>query len=218
MTLPNRLPLALGVMALLSSSVVARAEDVVRYSLLNGSKFPIARAVEVPANTTLVFHSGMTPSPKDPAAPAGSAAYWGDTKTQALSAFARRREDDGLPGRRSCVDGRAHGFQGIHGRVHPVLRDHGAAESAGAFRRAGCRSCRSGNARRNRGGAGATGQKGAGQVGAHLALMAPPSADGRQRPGGPSTRPASIEEEPHRRAPPRRMPGAIIALTPALLQ
>jgi enamine deaminase RidA (YjgF/YER057c/UK114 family) len=63
------------------------AADVVRYPLLGGSKFPIARAVEIPAGTTLVFHSGMTPSPKDPKAPEGTPAYWGDTTTQALSAF-----------------------------------------------------------------------------------------------------------------------------------
>ncbi len=63
------------------------ADDVVRYPLLGGSKFPIARAVEVPAGTELIFHSGMTPSPKDPSAPKGTAQYWGDTETQALSAF-----------------------------------------------------------------------------------------------------------------------------------
>jgi enamine deaminase RidA (YjgF/YER057c/UK114 family) len=66
--------------------------DVVRYPLLNGNKFPIARAVEVSAGSTLVFHSGTTPTPKDANAPAGSPAYWGDTKTQALSAFANLKE------------------------------------------------------------------------------------------------------------------------------
>lgn len=70
----------------------AEATDVVRYPLLNGNKFPIARAVEVPAGTTLVFHSGTTPSPKDATAPAGSPAYWGDTKAQALSAFANIKD------------------------------------------------------------------------------------------------------------------------------
>jgi enamine deaminase RidA (YjgF/YER057c/UK114 family) len=74
------------VMALLPMSVV-HADDVVRYPLLNGNKFPIARAVEVPAGTTLIFHSGITPSPKDPNAPQGTPEYWGDTTTQALSAF-----------------------------------------------------------------------------------------------------------------------------------
>jgi enamine deaminase RidA (YjgF/YER057c/UK114 family) len=64
------------------------ADDVVRYPLLGGSKFPIARAVEIPAGTTLIFHSGMTPTPKDANAAKGTPEYWGDTTTQALSAFA----------------------------------------------------------------------------------------------------------------------------------
>jgi enamine deaminase RidA (YjgF/YER057c/UK114 family) len=78
-----------GVALLLATLPLAsvHAADVVRYPLLGGSKFPIARAVEIPAGTTLVFHSGMTPSPKDPKAPEGTSEYWGDTTTQALSAF-----------------------------------------------------------------------------------------------------------------------------------
>ena len=74
------------------AATVAWSSEVVRYPLLNGNKFPIARAVEVPAGATLVFHSGTTPSPKDPGATAGTPAYWGDTKTQALSAFANIKE------------------------------------------------------------------------------------------------------------------------------
>jgi enamine deaminase RidA (YjgF/YER057c/UK114 family) len=65
----------------------AQAADVVRYPLPAGNKFPIASAVEVPAGTTLIFQSGALASPKDPSAQPGTAAYWGDTKTQALSAF-----------------------------------------------------------------------------------------------------------------------------------
>jgi enamine deaminase RidA (YjgF/YER057c/UK114 family) len=76
--------------ALLAST--AHSAEAVRHSLLGGSKFPIARAVEVPAGTTILFHSGTTPAPADPKAPAGTAAYWGDTKTQALSAFGKIRE------------------------------------------------------------------------------------------------------------------------------
>jgi enamine deaminase RidA (YjgF/YER057c/UK114 family) len=87
--------LALVALCLMGTST--RAGDVVRYPLPNGSKFPIARAVEVPADTTLVFHSGTVPSPKDPAAAAGTPAYWGDTKTQALSVFGHIKESlDGL--------------------------------------------------------------------------------------------------------------------------
>lgn len=66
----------------------AQAADVVRYPLPNGNKFPIANAVEVPAGTTLIFQSGATASPKDPTAAPGTAAYWGDTKEQTLSALA----------------------------------------------------------------------------------------------------------------------------------
>jgi enamine deaminase RidA (YjgF/YER057c/UK114 family) len=78
-------------MALLLAAVPfssVHADDVVRHPLMGGSTFPIARAVEVPAGMTLIFHSGMTPSPKDATAPKGTPEYWGDTTTQALSAFA----------------------------------------------------------------------------------------------------------------------------------
>lgn len=73
-------------------ATVAQSAEVVRHSLLGGSKFPIARAVEVPTGTTILFHSGTTPAPADPKAPAGTAAHWGDTKTQALSTFAKIKE------------------------------------------------------------------------------------------------------------------------------
>ncbi len=68
------------------------AGDVVRHSLGPNNTFPIARAVEVPAGKTIIFHSGMTPAPADPKATPGSPEYWGDTKTQALSAFGRIKE------------------------------------------------------------------------------------------------------------------------------
>jgi len=74
--------------SLMGLSMAAQAADIVRYPLPDGNKFPIANAVEVPAGTTLVFQSGATASPKDPSAAPGSAAYWGDTKTQAASALA----------------------------------------------------------------------------------------------------------------------------------
>src|SRR5262245_4949056 len=70
----------------------ALADDVVRHPLGGGSTFPIARAVEVPPGYTIVFHSGVTPSPADPNAEKGSPAYWGDTKAQALSVFAKMKE------------------------------------------------------------------------------------------------------------------------------
>ncbi len=48
----------------------ANAADVVRHPLPGGSTFPIARAVEVPAGKTIIFHSGTTPAPLDPKADA----------------------------------------------------------------------------------------------------------------------------------------------------
>ncbi|MGO9036914.1 MAG: RidA family protein [Steroidobacteraceae bacterium] len=65
----------------------APAEDVIRYKLPNGSTFPIAAAVEVPAGKTLVYLSGMVPPVADPKAAKDSMAAYGDTKTQALGAL-----------------------------------------------------------------------------------------------------------------------------------
>ncbi|MET0535596.1 MAG: RidA family protein [Steroidobacter sp.] len=87
----SRIALGAATAAILFAGSV-QADGVTRHSLLGGNKFPIARAVEVPAGTSIIFHSGITPTPLDPKAPAGTAAYWGDTKTQALSAFARIKE------------------------------------------------------------------------------------------------------------------------------
>jgi enamine deaminase RidA (YjgF/YER057c/UK114 family) len=84
--------LSLAISIALGATQSAHAADVVRHSLGPNNNFPIARAVEVPAGKTIIFHSGMTPAPLDPKAEAGSAAYWGDTKTQALSAFGRIKE------------------------------------------------------------------------------------------------------------------------------
>lgn len=76
-------------LALMSS---AGAAEVVRHPLAGGSKFPIARAVQVPAGTTIYFHSGITPAPLDPKAAEGSPEYWGDTRTQTMSVFGRIKE------------------------------------------------------------------------------------------------------------------------------
>jgi enamine deaminase RidA (YjgF/YER057c/UK114 family) len=94
-----RTSIALASLPLLGLIAQAHADEIKRYPLPNGSKFPIANAVEVPAGMTLIFQSGTLASPKDPTAPAGSAAYWGDTRTQALSAFANIKkslEEEGL--------------------------------------------------------------------------------------------------------------------------
>lgn len=82
--------LVLGFLACLGAN--AHAGDVTRHPLPNNSTFPIAQAVEVSADTTLIFHSGTTPGPANPDAERGSPEYWGDTEAQALSAFARMEE------------------------------------------------------------------------------------------------------------------------------
>ena len=76
--------------ALLACAGLAQAAEIVRHS--NGTNFPIARAVEVPAGKSIYFHSGMTPAPLDPKAAPGTPEYWGDTKTQTLSVFGRIKD------------------------------------------------------------------------------------------------------------------------------
>ena len=83
---------AVGGVLALSMVGSAPAADIVRHSLGANNNFPIARAVQVPAGKTIYFHSGTTPAPLDPKAAPGSAEYWGDTKTQALSVFARLKD------------------------------------------------------------------------------------------------------------------------------
>ena len=72
-------------------TAAASAADIVRHPLPNGSTFPIAQAVEVPAGLTTVYLSGATPTPADPAAAQNSPAYWGDTRTQATAVFTRMK-------------------------------------------------------------------------------------------------------------------------------
>jgi enamine deaminase RidA (YjgF/YER057c/UK114 family) len=79
-------------LALALVSTPALGADVVRHPLGGGSTFPIARAVSVPANYETIWHSGITPTPADSKAQPGTPTYWGDTKTQSLSVFARIKE------------------------------------------------------------------------------------------------------------------------------
>jgi cytochrome c553 len=91
--------LSLGLATGVTMSTPVSAEEIVRYPLPNNSTFPIARAVETPAGTTLIHHSGLTPRPVNPDAERFSPEYWGDTKTQAMSVFSRMEaslEDLGL--------------------------------------------------------------------------------------------------------------------------
>lgn len=77
--------------ALLFLAISAYA-DVTRHPLPNNSTFPISRAVEVTADTTLIYHSGTVPGAANPDAERGSREYYGDTEAQALSVFGRMEE------------------------------------------------------------------------------------------------------------------------------
>lgn len=71
---------------LLTVGMTAQA-DVTRHPLPNNSTFPISQAVEVSADTTMIYHSGQLPNPANPDADKTSREYYGDTEAQALSVF-----------------------------------------------------------------------------------------------------------------------------------
>lgn len=89
---------AIGCALALGFAPGAHAADVVRHPLGGGSKFPIARAVQVPAGKAITFHSGVVPSPLNDKASPGTAEYWGDTRAQTLSVFGRIKESLGTLG------------------------------------------------------------------------------------------------------------------------
>lgn len=66
--------------------------DVTRHALPNNSTFPISRAVEVTADTTLIYHSGTVPGAANADAERGSREYYGDTEAQAMSVFGRMEQ------------------------------------------------------------------------------------------------------------------------------
>jgi enamine deaminase RidA (YjgF/YER057c/UK114 family) len=78
---------ALGI--LIFAGACAQSGEVTRHPLPNNSTFPIAQAVEVTADTTMIWHSGTVPGPANPDAERGSREFWGDTEAQALSVFSR---------------------------------------------------------------------------------------------------------------------------------
>ncbi len=83
------------IVGLLSVAVVSMIEisaDVTRYPLPGGSTFPIAQAVEVTSGS-IIFLSGTTPAPADTSAQVGQRAYFGDTKTQTISALNRIKQN-----------------------------------------------------------------------------------------------------------------------------
>ncbi|MEX0976666.1 MAG: RidA family protein [Woeseia sp.] len=74
---------------LIFACACAQSSEVTRYPLPNNSTFPIAQAVEVSADTTLIWHSGTVPGPANAEAERGTRAYWGDTEAQSLNVFSR---------------------------------------------------------------------------------------------------------------------------------
>ncbi|HWM29308.1 MAG TPA: RidA family protein [Woeseiaceae bacterium] len=77
---------------LLFAATHSSAGEVTRHALPNNSTFPIARAVEASADSTLIWHSGTTPRPANEEAERGSPEYWGDTEAQTLSVLSRMDE------------------------------------------------------------------------------------------------------------------------------
>lgn len=71
------------VLLLISTHVSA---EVKRYPLPNNSTFPIAQAVEVPAGTTLIYHSGVG-APGNPKLGPDNPLFWGDTEAQTHAVF-----------------------------------------------------------------------------------------------------------------------------------
>lgn len=59
-------------------------DEVIRHAT-PGSSFPIARAVEIPADATVVYLSGAVPSVIDDTAERGSPEAYGDTEAQTVS-------------------------------------------------------------------------------------------------------------------------------------
>lgn len=83
-------------MALLGATAVSA--EVVRHTT-PGSNFPILRAVEVPADATLVYLSGVVPGMVNPDADRNTAEAWGNTQAQTesvLTRIAQNLEDIGL--------------------------------------------------------------------------------------------------------------------------
>ncbi len=69
-------------LSLLAAS--ASAQEVIRHAIPD-SDFPISRAVEIPADATVVYLSGAVPRVTDEAAEPGSAQAYGDTEAQTVS-------------------------------------------------------------------------------------------------------------------------------------
>lgn len=88
------LPKSAALCAVLATFAVAGCKPAgeVKHVALPNSNFPISLAVRVPAGAETVYFSGMVPGVANPDAPKDSLEAYGDTETQANSAFARLGE------------------------------------------------------------------------------------------------------------------------------
>lgn len=80
--------LGLAIALILSLSHPSVAQGIVRYPIPN-STFPIARAVELPADAQLLYVSGQVPPVANPDVPGDSLEAFGDTKTQTVGVLER---------------------------------------------------------------------------------------------------------------------------------
>lgn len=71
-------------MLLGAAPMLATAQDVTRHAT-PGSDFPIARAVEVPGDKTVVYLSGAVPAVADASADPATPEAWGNTEAQTVS-------------------------------------------------------------------------------------------------------------------------------------
>lgn len=81
---------AIGLMVtlILATATSSQAQTVVRHPIPN-SDFPIALAVEIPADQTVIYLSGQVPSVVNPNAPEDAIEAYGDTKTQTVSVLTK---------------------------------------------------------------------------------------------------------------------------------
>ena len=75
--------LGLGSLLAISAAAADNASTAIRH-LNPNSNFPIAAAVEIPANANLVYLSGAVPPTADAAQPANSLQAYGSTETQTI--------------------------------------------------------------------------------------------------------------------------------------
>lgn len=82
------LPLGVAIALVISMPHRVNAQEIVRYPIPN-STFPIARAVELPADAQLVYVSGQVPPVVDETADPNSVAAFGNTQTQTVGVLER---------------------------------------------------------------------------------------------------------------------------------